>query len=146
METIQVTLTEYIQGETVLVDEHPIVNDKDYCEIVETKAELHYSYDGCNFLETGKSKDTPKEELVKNIIPKVILSYWQEENWDKQFSDVGIEAPRVYDWEEDAHYKVNDIDNYVNNCSHDENYGNVINALQQIAEREYAVEIIDEVH
>ncbi len=140
---IEVTITDFEKGEAVLVDEHPIVNDKDYCEVVETVSRIHYSWDGCHFLHRGKSKDDSKEELIEAIIPKVILGCWMEENQYNEFTDYGIEPPVVYDWEEDSYYKVNSIDNFVNNCKEEECYLDLMQQLQKVAESEYTVNIID---
>lgn len=143
MKTIQITLTKYRQGETCLVDENPIVNDEEYCEVVEIPSKLEYEYDGVKCHCTGNNKDTSKEELIQKIIPETIFNVWFEDNWTKNFSDFGLESPKVFSFEEDSHFNVQGIDDYVSNCKFDENYNKIISQLQQIAESEYDVEIID---
>lgn len=138
---IEVTITEFEQGTTFLADEHPIVNDKDYCEVLTTPEVLKYTVNGtkCHMQKVNSSK----EELIKEIIPQVIFNEWFEENWSKNFSDFGILAPKVYDHEEDDSFTVDSIDNFVNNCKHDDCYEEYIAKLQEIAEKETTVDVTD---
>ena len=138
---IQVTITDFIEGKTTVVDEHPIVNDKDYVDIVTTPNELHYSYDGCNHMITGNQS---KEELIEKMKSQVLFNTWFENHWMNNFSDYGIVTPVIYDWEEDANYEVDSIDNFVNNCKHDTCYDTYIKELTKLAEDEYTVKIIDD--
>lgn len=137
---IQVTITDFIEGKTIMVDEHPIVNDKDYVDIITTPNELHFRYDGCNHLITGKQS---KDELIEKMKSQVLFNVWFENNWMNNFSDYGIKPPVVYDHEEDADYEVNSIDNFINNCKTDKSYSNYINVLTKIAENEYKITIIE---
>lgn len=138
---IEIIITEFKQGTTFLADEHPIVNDRDYCEVLTTPNVLNYTVNGtkCHIQEVNSSK----EELIKQIIPQTIFDEWFEENWSKNFSDFGISAPSVYDFEEDNFFKVDSIDNFVNNCKHDDCYREYMAKLQEIAEKEFTVKVTD---
>ena len=59
------------------------------------------------------------------------------------FSDYGIQAPVIYDFEEDTKYAVDSIDDFVNNCKHENCYHTYINALQKIAEDEYSIKLVE---
>ena len=129
------------QGQSVLVDEHPVVNDKDYCEVVETSSVLKYEWNGYGSLIRGK---TSKEELIARAIEQSKWDAWTEDNMyqGNVFADFGLDAPEVYDFEEDAIYSVNGIDDFINNCRFDDCYDEVIRQLKEIASKEYVV-IID---
>lgn len=137
---IEIVITEFEKGTTFLADEHPVVNDNDYCEVVTTPSTLKYEVNGYRNLINGHNS---KEELIKQIIPQTIFQEQFEENWSKNFSDFGISAPSVYDFEEDGFFKVDSIDNFVNNCTHDDCYSEYMEKLQEIAEKEFTVKVTD---
>ena len=137
---IEIVITEFEEGTTFLADENPIVNDRDYCEVLTTPSTLKYEVNGCKNITNGHNS---KEELIKQIIPQTIFQEWFEENWSKEFSDFEISAPSVYDFEEDDFFTVSSIDNFVNNCKHDDCYEEYIAKLQEIAEKEFKVEVTD---
>lgn len=138
---IEIVITEFEQGTTFLADENPIVNDRDYCEVLKTPDILNYTVNGtkCHIQKVNSSK----EELIKESIPQVIFNEWFEENWSKTFSDLGISAPLVYDFEEDDFFKVDSIDNFVNNCTQDSCFKEYRTKLQEIAEKEFTVDVTD---
>ena len=142
--TISLKVTEFKQGFSAYVDEHPVVNDKDYCDVVEVCSTLSYAINGDDsYGIRGDSKDDTREDLLAKAIPQVIFNEWYEENWLKCFSDFGLEAPVIYDHEEDTRHVVNDIDDYYNNCRDDANYGKILAQLQEIAEKEYVVKVVE---
>ena len=63
MNEIEIILTNFEAGKTFLADEHPIVNDRDYCEVLTTPDILSYTVNGtkCHIQKVNSSK----EELIK---------------------------------------------------------------------------------
>lgn len=137
---VYVKIIEYEQGTSILADESPVVNDKDYCEVVETVSRLRYTWNGFDSGVRG-SKDTTKEELIEKIIKQSKWDAWTEDimHQGKTFADFCLDAPEVYDHELDETYVVNSIDNFINNCQDDDCYDEVITQLKKIASNEYEV-------
>lgn len=133
--TIVVTITEYEASKTIVADEHPIANDKNYVDVVKTKATLHYTYSGvkCNI------KGENKEELILKMKERVIFDTFMEAHEAEDFNDVGLESPEVNG------EKVHSLFDYVYSCRKldRENYKKVLRSIQEVAENEYAVEVVE---
>lgn len=141
MKTIHVTLTEFIEGKSVLVDEHPVVNDSDYVDIVTTPNELHYNYDGANCCHSKIG--ATKNELLTTVIQLVLFDKFYEIHFGETFEDIGLPAPIVYDYEEMESSPVKSICNYIDNCKLDKNYPIVRRQLIEIAKNEIPIIIED---
>ena len=139
MKTIEVNI-KFNEGETFVSDINPVVNDPDYIEVLTTANELHFEYNGCGHIIRSRKN---KKEMIAEMKKTIIFDSWFEENWLKKFSDFGISAPIVYDHEEDENYAVDDIDNFINNCKNDDEYQMYKDKLQEIAENEYAIIVIE---
>lgn len=137
--TIQITLDSFTEGKVTAGETW---NDSAYDKI-KLGAELTYSFDGCKYSVKG-DVDSTKEDcinLLKEKIPQIIFDEWFEENWTKEFSDFGLDDPKVYDFEEGRTNAVKGIGDFVNNCSFDDCYDEVIEQLKEVASKEYEVEI-----
>lgn len=134
MNTIVVT-TDFTDGKTIVADEHPIANDKNYVDVVKTKATLHYTYDGakCNI------KGENKEELIKTMKQRVIFDTFMEAHEAEDFEEIGLKAPKVNG------ETVHSLFDYVYSCRKldRENYKRVLRSIQEVAENEYTVQVIE---
>lgn len=139
---MNINIINFKEGKTFLATDSPVVNDKDYCETLTTPNILTYEYDGvrCKASGVGKSKET----LIQEAINSVLFNEWfYELHYDDTFEDVGLNAPFVYDHEEDGYYEVNSISNYIDNCKNDDNYDNVIKKIIKLAKNEINIKIVE---
>lgn len=90
---------------------------------------------------TGETNEDSLKDFIPRIIQSVAYDLWYEDNWLKTFKDIGMEAPMVFDFEEDCIFEVNSIDDFINNCRHSNNYDEIMSAIYKIAEDEYDIEI-----
>lgn len=140
MKSIQIKIVKFEKGRTMLVDEHPIVNDDSWVDISKTPSTLTYVYNDCTHHVRGhKSKD----ELVSEAVSNAVFDIWFEDNMSSTFEDIGLPVPKLYDYEEGDYFEVRGIDNFVNNCRFDDCYDDILKSLCKIAESEYDVQIID---
>lgn len=112
---IKVKLITHTEGKKITADEHPIVNDKHYCEIIEINPSIKYTYDGVKGGCIADNFDDTLTDIKDKATRKIAFDEWFEENWTKSFSDFGFAAPIVYDEEEDEEYELNSIDQFINN-------------------------------
>lgn len=140
---LTVRIGEFKPSVTIVADEHPIVNDDDYCEVITTPPALDFTCNGTHLRTVGEANES-RDDLIAKIPSMVAYDEWFERHWSDSFSDHGLDAPVVYDYEEDRTYAVTSIDNYVNNCYWDENYESVIRELKALALKEIEVVIIDD--
>lgn len=132
---------DFIEGTTRVVDESPIVNDKDYVDVVTTPNELKYLVDGTYNSVSGK---TTHEELLKKAIETAVWDEWFLEGEYKTFEELGLTTPVVYNPEECTTDSVNGVGNYINNCKFlvsDEEYNAVKQSLLEIAKREVKITV-----
>lgn len=103
---------DFIEGTTMVVDEHPIVNDKDYIDVIQTPNELKYLVDGTYNSVTGTSTYT---ELLETAIERTVWNEWFYNRYgeDKQFNEVKIPAPSVET--EEGKILVKNIEDFINN-------------------------------
>ena len=96
----------------MVVDEHPIVNDKDYIDVIQTPNELKYLVDGTYNSVTGTSTYT---ELLETAIERTVWNEWFYNRYgeDKQFNEVKIPAPSVET--EEGKILVKNIEDFINN-------------------------------
>ena len=134
--TIQVTLLEFKDSETFIADEHPIVNDDDYCEVITTLPRLTYECDGVTCAISGSVGET-KSDLVGQIIPKVLFDTWYEDNWTKTFEEIGLDNP-IYD-----SLVIKGVDDFISNCKRHVNYDIIIGKIISIANSEYEVVVFE---
>ena len=95
---IKLIVRDFEEGTTFLATEHPIVDDKEYCEVLKTPSKLRYEVDGCICGVTGYNMTY--DELLTQAIKSATFGEWMEHNWKTTFSDVGLPAPEVFDFEE----------------------------------------------
>ena len=109
---IQLEVIDFIEGTTMVVDESPIVNDKDYIDVIQTPNELKYLVDGTYNSVTGTSTYT---ELLETAIERTVWNEWFYNRYgeDKQFNEVKISAPSVET--EEGTILVKNIGDFINN-------------------------------
>lgn len=135
METIIIKITGYDDGKTIVADEHPVVNDKNYADVVKTKATLHYTYSGVKCNIKGENKET----LMETMKQRVIFDTFMEEHEAEDFEDVGLESPEVNG------EKVHSLFDYVYSCRKidKDNYKKVLMSIREVAKNEYTVKVIE---
>ena len=105
---------DFIEGTTMVVDEHPIVNDKDYVDVIQTPNELKYLFNGTYNSVTGTNKSY--NELLEKAIETEVWNEWFYNRYgeDKQFNEVKIPAPSVET--EEGTILVKNIEQFINNA------------------------------
>ena len=131
---ITIKIEKYEPGTTFMADTNPVVNDEDYVDVITTSPRIHYTYDGVQCSMYGNKTDN-LNDLIPKVKEQVAWDVWFEENQDKTFSEIGEEAPSVYDYEEDEWYSLDGISNYVYNCKFEDDYEKIINKLRNIAKQ-----------
>ncbi|MBQ6220106.1 MAG: hypothetical protein IJH63_10215 [Methanobrevibacter sp.] len=129
---MKLKIINFEKGTTFLADEHAIVNDDEFCEIMETASSLTYELEG--FGEHSVSqKGASKEELIKMAVKNAIFDVWFEDHMYDSFADVGLTAPIVQG------KPVADIDDFINNCNwilSDDEFNRVKQQLIDVAVKE----------
>ena len=125
---------------TFVADEHPIVNDEDYCEVITTPPRIEWNINGSgNYMMCGDAGDS-KEDLIERVKDTVLFEkFFYDEAEGKDFSDYGLEAPTVYDHEECDYSAVKNIGNYINNCDYDDRYSDIKSELLKIAKQKIRI-------
>lgn len=96
---MRLKILNFEEGKTFLADESPVVNDKDYCEIDKTPSTLTYEVDGFgNHHVSGKG--LTKEELISQAVKTTAFEVWFDEHCLDTFEEVGMDAPEIYDPED----------------------------------------------
>lgn len=104
---------DFIEGTTMVVDEHPIVNDKDYVDVIQTPNELKYLLNGeyNSITETNATY----EQLLEKAIETAVWNEWFYNCYgeDKQFNELKLSAPSVET--EEGIILVKNIGQFINN-------------------------------
>lgn len=145
MQEITIKITKYEEPVTMVVDEHPIVNDPDYVDVVTTAPTLHYIVDGAECSTYG-AKDDSFEDTLQKVTQTVIFQKWLEENQYKTYDEIGVEAPLIYDPEEFTESAPSNVFDFIYNCRWlltDKEYEELKQPLMELALQEYEVIIED---
>ena len=117
---VTVKIIEYTEKKSSLVDEHPVVNDKDYAEVVTVPPSVSFRYVGKNtgtHSITGSVDDT-YDDLITKVMDNVTWNTWYYEmdGQGKSFSELGLDVPRVYDYESGECVSVDSVGDFIDNC------------------------------
>lgn len=135
---VYVKIVSYTEPVSMLVDEHPIVNDKDYVAVVTTAPRINYQWDGVDCHITGDKTDD-YNILKDKVVNQVLFDKFYEDYQDKKFTDIGLAPVDVYDVFEEDYFQIDKLDNYINNCRFDDNYGDTIQLLIGKASKIYNI-------